>query len=166
MSASALYASSTNGKQWQCKLHGTERACELAVERGQRCFWEWRRVGAAEREAQMEQEVARAEGLRVHLNQGWSGRGGTRSVHGRGRARGERARGRGRNGRSVRMAEVGDNAALERQKSAARDLLEERADSGRGRSSGVGARATRGRAESIDRPSPGGVNVPTGGGGG
>ena len=31
-------------ERWQCRLHGTERAYELAVERGRRCSWEWRRV--------------------------------------------------------------------------------------------------------------------------
>ena len=157
-------------ERWQCKLHGMERACELAVvERGHAAVLVGvaRRVGAAEREAQMEQEVAHAEGARrVNLNQGWSGRGGTRSVHGSGRARGEHARGRDRSGRGIRMAETGCSAAMELRKSVTRELLEEQADSGRRRSSGVGARATRGQAESNGRPSQAAVNIPTGGGGG
>ena len=106
-------------------------------QRGQRCLWEWRRVGAAEQEAQVEQEVARVEGLRVHLNQGWSGRGGTRSGQGRGRARGGHTQGQGRNERGVRRAEVASNAAMEWQESATRDLLEEQDDGGRWRNSGV-----------------------------
>ena len=113
----------------------------------------------------MEQEVARAEGLRVHPNQGWSGRGGTQSEHGRGRARGGHTQGRGRNERGIWRAEVESNAAMEWQESATRDLLEEQDDGGRWRNSGVGERATRGRAEKIDRAATGAVNVPTEGGG-
>ena len=153
-------------ERWQCKLHGTERACELAAERGQGCLWEWRRVGAAEQGAQMEQEVARAEGLRVHLNQGWSGRGGTRGGHGRGRARGGHAQERERNVRGVRRTEIGSDAAMEWQESATRDVLAEQADSSRGRDSGVGVRVTRGRAANIVQSAPRAVSVPTGGGGG
>ena len=153
-------------EQWQCRLHGTERACELAAERGQGCLWEWRRVGAAEQGAQMEQEVARAEGLRVHLNQGWSGRGGARGGHGRGRVRGGHTQGRDRKVRGVRRTEAGSDAAMERQESATRDVLEEQADGGGGRSSGVGVRATRERALIVVRAAPGAVSVPTEGGGG
>ena len=44
--------------------------------------------------------------------------------------------------------------------------LEEQDDSGRWRNSGVGRRATRGRAANIGRAVPGSVNVPTEEGGG
>ena len=153
-------------EQWQCRLHGTERACELAAERGQGCLWEWRRVGAAEQGTQMEQEVARAEGLRVHLNQGWSGRGGARGGHGRGRVRGGHTQGRDRKVRGVRRTEAGSDAAMERQEPATRDVLEEQADGGVGRNSGVSARATRERAAIVVRAAPSAVSVPMEGGGG
>ena len=113
----------------------------------------------------MEQEVARAEGLRVHLNQGWSGRGGARGGHGRGRVRGGHTQGRDRKVRGVRRTEAGSDAAMERQESATRDVLEEQADGGGGRSSGVGVRATRERAAIVVRAAPGAVSVPTEGGG-
>jgi hypothetical protein len=153
-------------EQWQCRMHGTERACELAAERGQGCSWERRRVGAAEQGAQMEQEVASAEGLRVHIDKGGSGRGGARGGHGRGRVRGGHTQGRDQQVRGVRRAEAGSDAAMERQESATRDELEEQADGGGGRSSSVGVRVTRERAAIIVLEAPGAVSVQTGGGGG
>ncbi len=114
----------------------------------------------------MEQEVARAEGLRVHLNQGWSGRGGARGGHGRGRVRGGHTQGRDRKVRGVRRTEAGSDAAMERQEPATRDVLEEQADGGVGRNSGVSVRATRERAAIVVRAAPGAVSVPTEGGGG
>ena len=61
--------------RWQCRLHGTGRTCELAfkLERGQRCSWEWRQVGTAERlgEAQIKQAVTHTEGgWREHPDRG------------------------------------------------------------------------------------------------
>ena len=123
-------------------------------------------IGAAEQGAQMEQEVARAEGLRVHLNQGWSGRGGTRGGHGRGRARGGHTQGRERNVRGVRRTEIGSGSAMKRPESAMRDVLEEQVDGSRGTDSGGGGRATRGRAAIIVLAAAAAVSVPTEGGGG
>ena len=55
---------------------------------------------------------------------------------------------------------------MERQEPATRDVLEEQADGGVGRSSGVSVRATRERAAIVVRAAPGAVSVPTEGGGG
>ena len=56
----------------------TERACELAAERGRRCSLKWQRVGAVEQQDKSEEveEQDTAGGWREHLTRGRRGRAG------------------------------------------------------------------------------------------